>query len=558
MLLRVGAMIASVPNTKPARLDAAVAALRSEASLHHPRIREAVALVDARRFGDAIKMLQQFRKRHPRNAEAPYLLAEIARRQGRRGDVESLLIECLAVAPEFNLARYAYAIMLIETHRPGAALAEAQKLTSQSPRNPVFLQLKAKALEDLEEYDAAVEVWHELVETEPGRLDSWTHYAYLLRGLGAFDDSVAAYRRAIAILPSFGSAWWGLADLKTFQFGELDVEQMEQQLARTDLDGERPYFHFALGKAYGDLGAYEKSFNHYARGNALHQLGRAYDPGALTAHVARCKNIFTADYFRERADTGCASNDPIFIVGMPRAGSTLVEQILASHSGIEGTTELLTVGAISAILKGGRDGDYLTHLARLDASRLRTLGEQYLEAARPHRKHGKPRFTDKMGGNFLHLGLLRLILPNARIVDVRRHPLACGISNFMQMFVDEKRNASRLADIGRNYRDYVELMAHFDRVQPGKVLRVHYEDLILDPETQIRRLLDHLGVRFEPSCLSFHETARVLTTASSVQVKKPLYRDALEHWRHYEPWLGPLKSALGPVLDAYPSVPAFD
>ena len=502
-------------------------------------------------------MLQEFRKRNPRNADAPYLLAEIARRQGRRGDAETLLVECLALAPDFNLARYLYALTLIETHRPVAALAEAQELTKRSPRNPLFQRLKAKALEDLEDYEAAVEVWRDLVETDPG-VDSWTHYARVLQGMGAFDDCIAAYRRAIAILPSCGSAWWGLADLKTFHFDEADVVLMEQQLAPADLAGERPYFHFALGKAYGDLCAYEKSFNHYARGNALHQLGRTYDPGALTAHVARCKNIFTEGFFRERVDTGCASNDPIFIVGMPRAGSTLVEQILASHSEIEGTTELPTVGAISATLKGGRNDDYLMHLARLDTSRLKSLGEQYLEATRPHRKLGKPRFTDKMGGNFFHIGFLRLVLPNARIVDVRRHPLACGLSNFVQMFTDEKKNASRLADIGRNYRDYVELMAHFDRVQPGKVLRVHYEDLILDPEKQIRRLLDHLGVRFEPSCLSFHETARVLTTASSAQVKEPLYRDALEHWRHYEPWLGPLKAALGPVLDAYPSVPVFD
>ncbi|HEX4077638.1 MAG TPA: sulfotransferase [Rhizomicrobium sp.] len=540
--------------------DAAADALRSEAALHHPRLREAVALVKLRRFGAAVAVLQGFRKAHPRSAEALQLLAEIAEEQGRHGDAVALFAECIALAPDFNLARYGYACALIEAKRPDAALAQARELVRRDPRQPLFLQIEARALEDLENHAAAAEVWHRLVEAWPSHADLWTHYARVLRGMGATEDCIAAYRKAIACGPSYGLAWQGLADLKTFHFTGTDVEQMERQLPHADLPApDRIALLFALGKAYADMQRYDKSFANYAKGNALEQLGRVYDASVLTAHVARCKRLFTADFFHARAQFGCASTNPVFIVGMPRAGSTLVEQILASHSQIEGATELPIVATIAGGLKKQYGAaPYPELLATLDAAELKRSGEAYLEAARTHRKHGKPFFTDKMGGNFFHIGLIHLMLPEAGIVDVRRHPLACGVSNFVQMFASEMKNASRLSDIGQHYRDYVELMAHFERARPGKILRVLYEDLVLNPEAEIRRLLAFVGVPFEEACLAFHETKRVLTTASSEQVRRPLYRDALEYWRNYEPWLGPLKAALGPVLDAYPAVPAFD
>ncbi|HEX9158587.1 MAG TPA: sulfotransferase, partial [Rhizomicrobium sp.] len=336
--------------------------------------------------------------------------------------------------------------------------------------------------------------------------------------------------------------------------------QMERQLARADLPApDRIALLFALGKAYADMQRYDKSFANYARGNALEHLGRVYDASVLTAHVARCKHLFTTGFFDARAQFGCAIADPIFIVGMPRAGSTLLEQIMASHSQIEGTTELPIVSTMAhALAKQHGVAFYSDLLTTLDAAALKRAGEAYLEAVRPRRKHGKPFFTDKMGGNFFHIGFIHLMLPNARIVDMRRHPLACGVSNFVQMFANEMKNASRLSDIGHHYRDYVELMSHFDRARPGKVLRVFYEQLVTNPEAEIRRLLAFIGVPFEEACLAFHETKRVLTTASSEQVQQPLHRDALEYWRNYDTWLGPLKAALGPVLDAYPEVPAFD
>lgn len=548
------------PRSSESVFDAAAKALQSEAVVRHPRLREAVALVEARRFGAATAILQDFRKAHPRSAEALHILAEIAEEEGRPGDALALFAECVALAPDFNLARHGYARALLDAKRPDAALTEARELLRRDPKQPLFLQLEAMALEYLQNHAASAEVWRRLIEAWPMQAELWTHYARVLRGMGERGDCIAAYRKAIACAPSYGLAWQGLADLKTFRFATTDVEQMERQLACADLPApDRIALLFALGKAYADLQRYDKSFASFARGNALEHLGRVYDASALTGHVARCKHLFTAEFFDARAQFGCASTDPVFIVGMPRAGSTLVEQIIASHSQIEGTTELPIVSRMAhELAKQHGAAFYSDLLTMLDAAELKRSGEAYLEAVRSRRKHGKLFFTDKMGGNFFHIGLIHLMLPNARIVDVRRHPLACGVSNFIQMFADEMKNASRLSDIGQHYRDYVELMAHFERARPGKVLRVFYEELVSNPEAEIRRLLAFIGVPFEEACLAFHETRRVLTTASSEQVRQPLYRDALEYWRNYDPWLGPLKAALGPVLDAYPEVPAFD
>ncbi|HEY1613314.1 MAG TPA: sulfotransferase [Rhizomicrobium sp.] len=539
--------------------DAAAEALQAEAAVRHPRLREAVALVEAQNYSAADAILQAFRKAHPRKAEALHILAEIAEEQGRLEDALALSAECIALAPDFKLARFGYARALLDAKRPDAALVQAHELLRRDPRQPLFLQIEAMALEYLQNHAAAAEVWRGLIGAWPDEVELWTNYARVLRGMGAREECVSAFRKAIACVPSHGLAWQGLADLKTFRFTAADVEQMERQLARADLPApDRIPLLFALGKAHADLQHYDKSFASYSRGNALEHMGRAYDAGALTAHVARCKRLFTAEFFDARTAFGCASTEPIFIVGMPRAGSTLIEQILASHSQIEGTTELPIVSRMAHTLaKRHGAACYSDLLKMLDAAALKGAGEEYLEAAGRRRKHGKPFFTDKMGGNFFHIGLIHLMLPNAKIVDMRRHPLACGLSNFIQMFADEMKNASRLSDIGQHYRDYVELMAHFERARPGKLLRVFYEDLVLNPEAEIRRLLAFLGVPFEEACLTFHQTDRVVSTASSEQVRQPLYRDALEYWRNYEPWLGSLKTALGPVLDAYPAVPAF-
>jgi len=360
--------------------------------------------------------------------------------------------------------------------------------------------------------------------------------------------------------PGFGEAWFSLANLKTVRFTADDIAAMRAQLRRADIpDADRLQFEFALGKALEDAGEYAGSFEHYARGNALRRAAVVYDIGSTTRLVQRTEALYTPQFLRSRAGSGSPSPDPIFILGMPRAGSTLVEQILASHSQVEGTRELpdvpgfaLELGVLEA---HGKPATYPKAVEQLTHAQLLALGERYLAQTRPHRIQGKPHFIDKMPSNFLHVGLIHLILPNARIIDARRSPLGCCFANFKQHFQSGVWFSYSLEDLGRYYRDYVRVMAHFDAVLPGRVHRVYYEDLVADFESEVRRLLKHCGLSFEERCLRFHETKRSIQTASSEQVRRPLYGDGVEQWRHYEPWLGPLKEALGDVIDQYAQRP---
>jgi hypothetical protein len=321
------------------------------------------------------------------------------------------------------------------------------------------------------------------------------------------------------------------------------------------------HFHFAIGKAQEDATSYAESFGHYSEGNRLRRATSRYDAAETSRHVARSKALFTPDFFSARAGWGCPAADPIFIVGLPRSGSTLIEQILASHSAVEGTTELPDIAVMARALGGGKSWSeksrYPEVLAELDADRIRALGEQYLEQTRIQRKTGKPYFIDKMPNNFAHAGLVHLALPNARIIDARRHPLDCCWSGFKQHFARGQNFTYSLEDIGRYYRDYVELMAHFDQVLPGRVHRVFHETLIDDTEAEIHRMLHYCNMPFEPACLRFYETERAVRTASSEQVRRPINREGMGQWRNFEPWLAPLRAALGPVLEAYPAAPDY-
>jgi tetratricopeptide (TPR) repeat protein len=537
-------------------------ALHIRYSTRDPRLLEPAAALCDNRIAVAERLLKEHLKQFPTDVAALRMLAEVAGRLGRYGDSEKLLVQCLELAPGFVAARHNLAVVRLRQNRPGEALEEIDRALAAEPRNPGYRNLKAAILVRIGEYERSLELYADILAEYPHQPKVWMSYGHTLKTAGKQDESVTAYRKSIELTPGLGEAWWSLANLKTLRFTEGDIEKMRGQLERSDISEEdRFHFHFAIGKAFEDAGQFEESFRHYLEGNRLRREAIPYDPDETSAHVQRSKSVFTRELIAERADAGCKARDPIFIVSLPRAGSTLLEQILSSHSQVEGTMELPDIMTISRQLGGRRkrseESRYPEILAELDADELGKLGERYISETRIQRKTDAPYFIDKMPNNFQHVGLIHLILPNAKIIDARRHPLGCCFSAFKQHFARGQNWSYRLEEIGRYYRDYVELMAHFDDVLPGRVLRVHYESVVEDTEAEVRRLLEYCGLPFEEACLQFYNNPRAVRTASSEQVRTPIYREGIEHWRHFEPWLGPLKTMLGSVLDDYPAVPPF-
>ena len=480
----------------------------------------------------------------------------------RYEDAEKLLARALELAPSFTAARHNYAVLLNRQFKSDAALEQVDLLLKQEPNSPAYRTLRAAVLVRIGEYEEAIKSYEILLRDQPAIPKAWMSYGHALKTVGRQDEGIGAYRKSIALLPGLGESYWSLANLKTFRFSLDEIAAMRAQLARSDISEEdRFHLDFALGKALEDEGEYAQSFEHYARANALRRQSLDYSADATSEHVRRSQTVFTHEFFAGRSGAGCTARDPIFVVSLPRAGSTLIEQILSSHSAVEGTMELQDINVLVRRLgerpRKLRPEDYPELLEGLEEERFRSLGEEYLERARIQRKLGKPFFIDKMPNNFQHLGFIHLILPNARIIDARRHPMGCCFSNFKQHFARGQAFTYDLTDLGRYYRDYVELMAHFDAVLPGRVHRVFYENMVSDPEREIRALLDHCGLPFEENCLRYYENDRAVRTASSEQVRQPIFTEAVEQWRNYEQWLGPLRAALGPVADAYPEVPVF-
>ena len=531
-------------------------------SVNDPKLIEAATALIDNRLAVAERILREFLKAHPTDVSAIRMLAEVGARLGRYADAEKLLARALELAPGFDAARHNYATILNRHNKSEEALAQIDILLKHEPKNPNYMTLRAAILVRIGEYEEAIRIYEALLGPHPNSPKAWLSYGHALKTVGRAEGCLGAYRKSIELMPSLGEAYWSMANLKTFRFTAEDVAAMRAQLARTDLDNEsRLQFDFALGKALEDSGDYEESFKHYAAGNALRRDAIALDRDANNQLLHDTKALLTPSFFRERADMGCQASDPIFILGLPRAGSTLLEQILSSHSAIEGTMELPDIIAIAQQIGGKRSKggavNYLDTLATLKADKLRELGEEYLTRTRVQRKTARPFFIDKMPNNFHHIALIQLILPNAKIIDARRHPLSCCFSNFKQHFARGQVFAYDLKEIGDYYRDYVELMSHFDTVLPGRIHRVIHETLVADPEGEVRKLLDYCGVPFEENCLRFYENDRAVRTASSEQVRRPISDEGFNQWRPYEPWLGPLKDALGPVLDAYPGVPEF-
>ena len=542
-----------------ARGDAAGAdaayAQHIRASVTDPRLMAAADALCDDRLAVAEQLLREHLKAHPTDVAAMRLLAETGTRLGRYGDVELLLTRALELAPSFAGARYNLAVVLYRQQKGAEALPHLETLLAAEPDEPNYRNLTAACLGLVGEYERAIAIYEALLAEHPVQPKIWMSFGHALRTAGRRDGAIAAYHRCLAQAPGLGEAYWSLANLKTAPFTPEQEAAMRGQLADGSAAAEdRLHFHYALGKALEDRGDYAESFRHYAEGARLRRAERPYDAAEGHDQMLRSKALFSEAFFAERAGGGSSAPDPIFIVGLPRAGSTLIEQILASHSVVEGTMELPDIPTLAR--RVGRPGSrvegprYPEALADLDAATRITLGEEYLERTRIHRKHGRPLFIDKMPNNLHHIGLIQLILPNAKIIDARRAPMASCFSAFKQLFARGHAFSYDLTDLGLYYRDYVELMAHFDAVLPGRVCRVVYEEMVEDTEGQVRRLLDYCGLPFEEACLRFHENDRPVRTASSEQVRRPIFREGLEQWRHYQPWLGPLAAALGPELAA--------
>jgi predicted Zn-dependent protease len=525
------------------------------------RFGEALTALGSQRYGTAEELLRQALAQGPRDPVALRLLARAARAREDYREADRLLSECLRLAPGYSRARLDLLGILHEQQRGEAMLPLVERLLATDPANESYRTLQAIAYSLLGRSEHAIGILERLAQEFPASEVVWLNRGHVLRAAGRGREAIAAYRRCCELKPELASGWVALANLKTFRFTPEDIQTMERQLAREQLpDDTRAEFEFALGKAQEDGGDFAASFGHYARGNALRRTLVGHQPEAVTRFVQRAQRLYTREFFAARAGSGCASPDPIFIVGLPRSGSTLVEQILASHCQVEGTRELSDVIQFAVEL-GNREREtneaprYPQSVAGLTSGELAALGERYLAQTRAHRQLGRARFIDKMGSNFLHVGLIHLMLPNARIIDVRRAPLACCVANFRQHFYRGAWFTYGLEDLGRYYRDYAALMAHFDAMLPGRVYRLSYERLVTDLEGEVRALLAHCGLPFEAACLRFHETRRAVQTVSSEQVRQPLYTDALEHWRNFEPWLAPLKEALGELAVTPDRVP---
>ena len=497
----------------------------------------------------AEQMVRRFLLHNADHVEGMRLLARIGMKLEVLDDAEFLLESVLAFAPDYHAARLDYAEVLAARQKHVEALAEIRRLLAIEPGNPVFRSLEGNALVGLGEHEAALTLFCELRTQTPDNPTLHLAIAHAQKTVGRQREAIQSYRRAAAVRPNFGDAYWSLANLKTYKFSDAEIAQMRvHEAAHTTPTVDRYHLCFALGKALEDRAEFSESFRFYDRGNSLKRAEIHYDADALEQNLRRQASVCTRDFFAARAGAGCARPDPIFIVGLPRAGSTLIEQILASHSAVEGTKELADIPRLVQHLNG-RESDeskprYPAVLADLDREQLAQFGAKFIADTQIYR-HGKPLFIDKMPNNFRHIGLIHLILPNAKIIDARREPMACCFGNFKQLFASGQEFTYSLEDIGRYYTAYVELMAHWEAVLPGQILRVQHEDIVENLEATVRRLLDFCGLPFERQCLEYYKTARSIRTASSEQVRRPIFKEGLDQWRNFEPWLAPLQAIVG-------------
>jgi tetratricopeptide (TPR) repeat protein len=505
-------------------------------------------------------LIRKFLLEHGDHVEAMRLLAKIGMELGVLDDAETLLAGVLQLTPDYRAARFDYARVLLDRQRPLQARAQLDLLLKDEPRNTSYRTAYATAAVALGELERAVTLYRDILREEPnspGAAEIRLSIAHALKTLGRTAEAIEGYRSAAEIRQSYGDAYWSLANLKTYRFTDEEISAMRAfESAPATPAADRLHLCFALGKALEDRADYGESFRYYERGNQIKRAQSRYKPQLIERNARLQREICTQEFFAARAGVGCHSDEPIFIVGLPRSGSTLLEQILASHSAVEGTMELAEIPRIVAEMQGRASDEapprYPGMLKDLSAEDFRGLGERYLAETRAYRS-GRPHFIDKMPNNFRHLGLIHLILPRARIIDARREAVACCFSNYKQLFATGQEFTYSIEDITRYYRSYVELMRHWDEVLPGKILRVQHEDVVANLEGSVRRLLEFCGLPFEPSCLEFYKTERSVRTASSEQVRRPVYKESTEQWRHFAPWLTSLRTALGELAPADPA-----
>ncbi len=520
-----------------------------------PELLSVASWIQEGRLFKAEQLCRAFLQREGHHVEAMRLLADIGIRFNAYDEAEFLLESCKVLEPSNVSAHFDYVKILRKRQKFELALSEAHALRLKEPGNPEFEMLFANENLAVGNFDEAMLIYEALLSSMPNNPGINLTYGHALKTVGRQDDAISAYRHAYKARPDCGDAYWSLANLKTYRFNDEEIIQMrDRQASPTTALDDRYHLCFALGKALEDRSEYAEAFEYYELGNRLKREELKYDPTRLSKEMQLQRELVTPDLIDQFSGAGCTDRDPIFIVGLPRAGSTLLEQILASHSLVEGTMELPNIFALAYRLDRqrlvGEEPEYPGNLKDLSQEDVTRFGADFIRDTQVYRKKGTPYFIDKMPNNFRHIGLIHMILPNAKIIDARRGAMGCCFSGFKQLFAEGQEFTYGLEEVGQYYKDYVALMDHWDTVLPGKILRVHYEDVVSDLETQVKRMLDYCGLPFEEACLNFHKTERAVRTASSEQVRQPIFKTGVDQWEHFSDYLNPLRTILGPELAA--------
>lgn len=504
---------------------------------------------------DAEKIYRDVLMRDPSNVDALRLLAGVAMRAKQWGDAEALLERALELAPDFYQGWFDLGLARQEQDKTAAAIDAYQQVIRLEPDRPQGYVSVGTVKAMIGAHDEAMEQFQAALQREPSHFGALAGMGHVLKTIGSQDEAIENYRECVRQNPDHGETWWSMANLKTFRFTDEEIEIMATRAARESLvEEQRANFFFALGKAYEDKQDYDQAFEYYARGNENRRDRESYDPVQTVDLHDRFVRTFSREFFDERRGVGCDSNAPIFIVGLPRSGSTLIEQVLASHPDVEGTHELPDLGRVARSVGLGREDReaYPEAMPLLSNEELQQAGEEYLRRTERHRELGTPRFTDKLPNNFVHVGFLELALPNARVINAKRHPLDSCLGGFKQLFARGQPFTYDQFEIAEFYIEYQRIMDHWHEVLPGRVLDVQYEDVVDDLETQVRRILEYCDLPWNDACLRYYENERAVKTASSEQVRKPIYSSAKHRWRHYEKHLGPMIEVLEPILQSLP------